>query len=180
MKKLFPIFFFLFSVGALSAQNINFKDTNGLKTLLCNNTWICYIVNPDSSFSEKVVDSIKFYPDGTWYQCAKSKGIAADAWFLDVPLSGKWVFDSAIRASDQDTIINCIGINMQAKYRDGGIGFYHYTLIDGHGIKGTYRAEIVGKLEGPFIVSGGIREIYWNKRDIWQPKRQPKKPKKHQ
>jgi len=66
MKKLLPIFFFLLSLGALSAQKLNLRDTNKLLTMLYSTTWIQYELNTDSTFSDKIIDSIRIYPNKTW------------------------------------------------------------------------------------------------------------------
>ena len=180
MKKLFPLFFILLSLGTLSAQNLNFKDTNGLKALLCGRAWICYGLNPDSTFSEKVMDSIKFYPNRTLYISSRPKDDSTDELLLPVPLRGNWSFGSTARAARTDTATNCININMPSTAfgNTHGIGYYVYALVDGHRIKGTKRGKIIGNLDEPFLVSSGINaSIYWDRHYVWQQPRQLKKEK---
>ncbi len=179
MKKLFAILFILFSIGTLSAQNLNFTDTNGLKTLLCSHTSYRYYVNPDSSFSDRVMDSIKFYPNRTYYESARKNTDSAD-WFLPKDIStGTWFFGGTGKIRRSDSASNCININLKFTKRNGII-LSAFTLVDWQRIRDTRYRKISGNLDQPFLVYTYYGNgIDWDKREIWQPRREIKKAKKH-
>ncbi len=178
MRKYLALFFFLLSLGTLSAQNINFKDTNALKTLLCSHTWIRYYVNPDSTFSDKVMDSIKFYPNGRLYRSRKPKDDTSYCYIANIAITGSWHFASTAKVSRSDTATNCIsmdGAYIKDKYH---IIFYSFSLFDGHRMKGTKMGRRSGNLDSPFVGVGGTHdELDCGMSHIWQSPRPIKKAK---
>jgi hypothetical protein len=181
MKKHLALLFILFSLGSLSAQNLNFKDTNGLKTLLCSKTWIRYALNADSSFSDKILDSIKFYSNGTYYKSGRPKDdtIHYDKDLFITINTGKWTFGSTGRASRSDTATDCINIDSHWSSNGGWAG-WPLILLDGHRIKDTKHGKISGNIEKPFILrGGGDKGADWDRRILWQPRRQFKKTATH-
>jgi hypothetical protein len=173
-KKLLPIFFILFSLGALSAQNINFKDTTGLKNLLCSHKWIRYNINADSSFSNNISDSIVFYSNGTFYKSAEHKIDIVPAYIHDPIFTGKWHFGSTGKILHGDTITNCINIGMKI-LRKQDTGTRYLILIDGHKLKGTKLEKMCGNIDGPFIAWWDSEYGFeFNRYEIWQPARQKK------
>jgi len=179
MKKHFVLFFILFSVNALSAQNLNFMDTNGLKTLLCSKTWIMYYLNTDSSFSNKIEDSIKFNDNGTWVQYARPKDDSMNEYLYPILVKGTWKIGPTAKTSRSDTATDCININVIINFAKG-IGIDEYILVDGHRIKGSKNGRNSGNLAEPFLIDFGVRKnLGWDRRYIWQPRREFKKAKKH-
>ena len=180
MKKLLPLFFILFSVGALSAQNLNFKDTNGLKTLLCSHTWYRYYLNPDSSFSDRVMDSIKFYPNRTFYESARPKDDSVELSLPTYIATGKWYLGSMGRATRGDTATDCISINLQFTNSHNFIIWNSFTLVDWNRIKKIKLGKMFRNIDFPFLGNRGDHAIMsWDIKCVWQPRRQFKKPKKH-
>ncbi len=179
MKKLLPTLFILLSIGTLTAQNLNFKDTNGLKALLCSHTWYRYCVNPDSTFSDRVMDSIKFYKNGTMYKSPKPKDDTS-YWFMgDYIIGGMWYFNGTGRVSTKDTATNCIFIDVEYIKDKMHTIFYSFSLFDGHRMKGTKMGKRSGNLDEPFIGRGGTHcYLDCGMSHIWQPHHEFKKPKK--
>ncbi len=178
-KKLLSIFFILFSGGVLSAQNLNFKDTTALKTLLCSHTWIRYYVNPDSSFSDRVMDSIKFYSNHTYFKSAKPKDDSTGngLFFSKVITSGNWHFKSTGKVARTDSATNYISISTSFETKKNTFNIYGYNLIDGHRLHGSKMGKLTGNLEVPYIVyddSGWLSILI-----LWQALRQKNHPKKH-
>jgi len=178
MKNLFALFFILLSLGILSAQNLNFKDTNGLKILLCSHTWYRYYVNTDSTFSDRVMDSLKFYMNGSFYnKSILPEDVSNDIFRRTEIITGKWHMGNTGKVLQGDSATNCIIIEMNYT-RNNALILLRSALVDGHRIKGTKRAKLCGNLDQPFIAySYWDTGIFWNRREIWQPKRQLKKPK---
>jgi hypothetical protein len=178
MKKLFTLFFILLSVGTLSAQNLNFKDTNGLKTLLCGYAWIRYDVNPDSSVSDKIMDSIMFYPNGNYFKSARPIDDTADDWFPTRKTTGTWRLGSTGKISKGDTSTNFIILVLEWKASDIAYKVEDFVFINGNRIKGTKFGKKNGISDKPFLLMTSIQTgIDWDRRQIWQPRRQIKKAK---
>lgn len=176
MKKHFAVFFILFSVFTVSAQNINFHDTNGLKTLLCSKTWMRYYINPDSTVSDSVMDSIKFYANGSFYKSAKPQ-IDTLNWFLPSQIiAGRWYFGSTHRGSSKDTASSYIDLHMQLTRGEGTFG-WEMNFFDGHKIKGTRWGRLSHNLNQPFIAMQYFKFGDYNVLQIWQAPRQPEKTK---
>ncbi len=170
MKKLLSIFFLL-SFGTLSAQNINFKDTNGLAKLLCSRTWVQYTLKSDSAFSKKIHDSLKLYPDRTFYNvsCPDIYKSDSERYSLSEIDRGFWNFGEKRKIKVKETTIDIIMVDILCM---DGSGYLNCALVDGHRIKGTKAGKLFGNINGPFLLpflhKGGI---IWDKRWIWQPKR---------
>ncbi|HTA28652.1 MAG TPA: hypothetical protein VK809_12745 [Bacteroidia bacterium] len=179
MKKYSALFFILFSIGTLSAQNLNFKDTNGLKNLLCSHTWYRYSINPDSSFSDRVMDSITFYKNGTLFKSQKPKYDSLYYEFGNYPIPATWHFSSTGRVSSSDSATNCISLDAEFIKDKMHILLSSFCLFDGHRMKGTKMGKRSGNIDKPFIGMGGTHSDFdCNMSDIWQPSRVMKKAKK--
>ncbi len=178
MKKLLTLFFILFSVGVLSAQNLNFKDTTALKTLLCSHAWIRYYLNPDSTFTYRIMDSIVFYKNGTYFESARPADDTAPNFLLYQITKGTWKIGGTARVSRDDTATNCVNIDMVQHTRSSdGFGYFSCNLVDGHRVNGIRYGKMLVKSDMPFIANAWASS--WNNYWIWQPYRQPKKSKKH-
>ena len=180
MKKLLVPFFILFSVGALSAQNLNFKDTTALKTLLCSHTWIRYYVNPDSSFSDRVMDSIKFYPNKTFYESARPKDDNENFALPSYIKTGTWVLGSTGKASRGDTSTDCISVNLKCVRDNSHMVLSSFSIVDGHRISNSKLGKILMISAAPFLGNIGEHEaMSLDIHAIWQAPRQFKQPKKY-
>jgi hypothetical protein len=180
MKKSLFLLFTLFSFGTLSAQNLNFKDTNGLKTLLCSHTWYRYSVNADSTFSDRIMDSIKFYKNATVNKSARPENDTLGNGGPIVIFMGTWSFAGTARAARSDTATDCISIDVKYIKDKTHWIFSSFELFDGHRMKGTKLGKRSGNTDKPFIGMGGTHSDFdCNMSDIWQPRREIKKAKKH-
>ena len=187
MKKNIALFFILFSVGVLSAQNLNFKDTNAIKTLLCSHAWIRYAVNPDSSFSDRIMDSIKFYQNGSFFESPKPKNDTIEWYLPAIAITGRWYLGSVGRASRSDTATNCLSINLEYYNNNHNNIWHSFTLVDGHRINNTKLGKMLGKIDNPFLgdrgdhtfISWNIHQIYQAPRKIKTAKNSATKPLKH-
>ncbi len=180
MKKIFPLIIILFSVDLSSAQNINFRDTNGLKALLSSKTWIRFEINADSTYSDRIMDSMRFYPNGEFYKSARPKGDSTDWYFPAKIMTGKWAIGATGKISPKDSAANCINVEADCPVGKDVTMDELLVLVDGHRIKSTKILKIKSRLDGPYIVCRAIESgIFWNKRDIWQPNRQFQKIERH-
>ena len=126
------------------------------------------------------MDSMKFYKNGTFYKSAKPKDDTADNYFRPVIITGKWNFGSSGKVLRMDSATDCINVDMIQSLGKDNLFEYLFTLIDGYRINGTKRGKMCGNIDAPFLVYRYILSgIHWDKREIWQPKRQFKKAKKH-
>ena len=178
MKKCVSFFFTLFSLGALSAQNLNFLDTNAIKTLLCCKHWARYNLNPDSSFSENISDSIVFNANGTFHKSAEHKISATPDFVHDPVFNGKWHLGTSgkVIANRSTTfyiyIILDISKNMAIKQRQ-------LMLVDGYRLKGSKVGKMMGNIDNPFIAWWDIEKpSSFKKYEVWQARRDFKKVNK--
>ncbi|HTA28653.1 MAG TPA: hypothetical protein VK809_12750 [Bacteroidia bacterium] len=181
MRKYFTLLFILLSVGTLSAQNLNFKDTNGLKNLLCSHTWYRYSINSDSSFSDRFMDSIKFYNNHTYYKSLQPKeDTIYKHYFPNSVITGKWHFLSTGKLLRSDSASDCMSIQLVYEQQKNMYNIYKFVLIDSHRISGSKRAKISGNLSTPFLTTQySDASPDCNRQAIWQPRREFKKAKKH-
>ncbi len=181
MKKSFVFFLVLFLGGSLMSQNINFRDTNGLKVLLCSKMWIRYYINTDSTFLENVMDSIKFYSNGTFYKSGRPQNDTNDKYLPTLSIKGNWFLGSTSRTSRSDTATNCIQIVTKTFNRaTQGTFIQDFVLIDGHRIKGTKNGKRVCNIDEPLIEETYLLTgINWNRHLIWQPRRKFKNIRHH-
>jgi hypothetical protein len=179
MKRYYLSLFILFLVGTLSSQNLNFRDTNKLKVLLCSKSWIRYHINEDSTFSDKVLDSFKFYPNNTYFKSARPKDDTSDKYLSTFPINGIWFFGSTAKVSRADTMTNCIQIITQIfNPRSNGTIIRDFILIDGNMLKDSKNKKRTISLDEPFIAECfRLTGIKWDRRLIWQPLRIYKKPR---
>ena len=162
----------------MSAQSLNFRDTIGLAKLLCSKEWYCYRLNPDSSFSDKIIDTIRFFPNKTWRESRSPICDSTSYWdkaVLSYLCAGKWYFGSTGRVRRSDSSSNFITLNVEIYLK--GTAFFPYLLVDGHAIKESINGKSCGNLDGPFILAYCC--IRWDKRFVFQPRRQITKPKNH-
>jgi hypothetical protein len=126
------------------------------------------------------MDSIKFYKNGGFYQSARPKDdtINDDSYLLTMLSTGKCSFGSTGKTSRSDTATDCIKINGNSAVGHG-YGGWPFALVDGHRIVGSKRGGIRITIDGPFIIGReGIQDyLFWDKRQIWQPRQQFKKTK---
>lgn len=143
--------------------------------MLYSTTWIQYELNTDSTFSDKIIDSIRIYPNKTWnnYYRLKKDSVGNDV--LQYLVGGKWKFGSIGRAESSDTNVDYIFLLMRDNSHPKN-PYWEYVLVDGYRLKGTKRGKNCGNIDGPFLMDSapGSR---WIKKYIWQPKKKPKKTK---
>jgi hypothetical protein len=175
MKKYLCLFFILFSLSALSAQNLNFKDTNAIKTLLSSRHWIRYNLNADSSFSGNISDSIVFNADGTFRKSAEHKISALPDFVHDPVLVGKWSLGPSKKIIANHSSIYYIYVVLNVS-KNKVIKTREFMLVDGHRSHGNQVAKTIGNIDQPFIAwwdtTNGLK---YDKYEIWQARREIKK-----
>jgi hypothetical protein len=174
MRFYFTLLLIFNSVVSALSQNLNFRDTIGLKMLLCSKAWIRYDVKKDSTFSDSIVDSIRFYPNGSFYKLSRSKADSIDIFLLHEIITGKWSLGGTGRISRTDSATNSVSLNMEF-IDNNAIIIWKYVLIDGHRIKGSKFGKRMGNLDEPFISHN--LNVGWHMIDIWQARRQRRKVK---
>jgi len=179
MKKILTLFFILFSFGALSAQNLNFKDTTAIKTLLCSKHWIRYNINPDSSFSQNISDSIVFNANGTFHKSAEHKISATPDFVHDPVFNGKWHLGTSGKVVANNSTTSYIYVILDIS-KNTAIKKRELLLVDGHKLKGSKVARLSGNIDKPFLAWWDIEKpSSFKKYEIWQGRREFKKEKKH-
>lgn len=171
MKRLFILFLILFSVCSIRAQNLNFKDTNSLKSLLCSHAWTRYAVNEDSSIADRIIDSIKFYPNKTFYESPRPNDDMLDWPHHGEPISGKWSLAGTGQTPRDDSAANYINIAMESPGKLAGDKLlWKLVLIDGHRKRGSKFVKLNRVQDEPFILysyysPGGI---FWDGHHVWR------------
>ncbi len=161
----------IFLLGNIAqGQYINFKDTNALAKLLCSHAWICYDLNPDFTFSDKIFDSLNYYPDRTWALSSPAPINASDSDCGHFKFIGNyWYFGERGKVFKKDSAIDEIDVNGRGHlgipvYGEGGMEF---TLIDGLRLKNSEVGKWCGNIQAPFLIShatcAGI-----SRRFLWQ------------
>ncbi len=171
MKRLFILFLILFSVCSIRAQNLNFKDTNSLKSLLCSHAWIRYAVSEDSTISDRIMDSITFYPNHTFFQSARPSDDRDLDWIVPKRvIRGMWGFSGTAKASLKDLETDCVNVSMVESNKASSITLqWRLALVDGKRIRSSKFTRAGNVLGQPFIVYSFIqRGIEWDIEHIWR------------
>ncbi len=170
----------IFLLGNIAqGQYINFKDTNALAKLLCSHAWICYDLNRDFTFSDKIFDSIRYYPDRTWGLSSHSKNDTSDCEGGYYKFIGRyWYFGETGKVWKNDSVIDKIVVNGKGHlaYPDYGEGGMTFTLIDGLRLKNTEVGKWCGNILAPFLISDFVCAGI-SRRFLWQAPIQFKKNK---
>ncbi len=126
------------------------------------------------------MDSVTYKINGTWYQSGRpEEDDSENTVYHTKPIRGTWKIGSTGKMTRNDTATDCISI-VWVSIDEHGYGYFNYVMVDGRRIKNSKCGKILGNINGPFIIDRNFHtQEGWDRRDLWQPKHQFKKPKKH-